>query len=499
MKIEQLKNSGLLVLSNSLINVGNFLKQVVMAWFLGVAQEIDIFLLAQIIPTIIQAMIGGGAGEISVIKGNYRGDNHKLFITIFIFICLLFVLLLGALYYSSINLIAPFYKLDSENMELFRFLSIIFILNMLPGTFTSILRPHLYSKGLYKFFTYSSVISQFAGLLFIVLTVKRLGILSFAYGIILTNIINAVWFSLKAGLVPGSMFRVRNWKNEVNALYVLFKKVFSVSLQTLIKHLATFWERTLSVRFLSGGYLSSLNYAKNLTNLPNTIILSSVLTTSYIEQVKIFKRSFREFSDYTSRTLGLIVNVGFLLQMVMLILAPLIIVVLFRRGRFDNEAVTSTLLIFNILTIGFLPQLLIAYFSRSMYILGKYKSLLLANFSTLLLQASLMTLFIRSFSNTIPMALLAGNLFIVLLLFGYVKREIKIISWLSFLVRILVITVSSIFMYYVHSKTISYYINKSNLEICLIYLPVIIILSLAIYFVMTKTRFGYSLLEKIKS
>ena len=84
MQKDQVKNSGLLIVSNLFISLTNFLKQVIMAYFLGVSSQIDILLLAQIVPTILQAMIGGGAGEILVIKRNKVISNEGFFEAVYV-------------------------------------------------------------------------------------------------------------------------------------------------------------------------------------------------------------------------------------------------------------------------------------------------------------------------------------------------------------------------------------------------------------------------------
>jgi len=498
MKLEQLKNSGLIVLSNLLINLTSFLRQVILAWFLGVSAQIDILLIAQIVPAIIQAMIGGGAGEISVIKGGDRPKQKGSFIAIFIFICLLLVSVLGVIYYLSLDSLVFLFKLKPESYELFRKLSLVFILNMIPGTFTSILRPHLYSKGFYKFFTYSSVISQFSGVIFILITLKMFGIYAFAFSMVLANTLNAIWFSFRAGISYKKVLYVEEWKVEIYHLMVLLKRVFSVSLMTIFNYLGTFWERTLSVRYLSGGYLSSLNYSKTLSDLPSSVLLSSVLTTSYIEQVKLYKEDYGQFTHYTKNTLSIIIYLGLTCQIILLGVAPLIIILLFRRGNFNNKAVESTLVIFNILTVGFLPKLLYGYFSRTMYILGEYRKLLMASFVRLILQVSIMIAFISNFSNTIPFAILAGNLFIAVLLYYLVGKKLEIKNWYKFPVQIFIISIVSLLMYRVHTLTLHYYVDKTTIQIMLIYLPIIFVVAALLLLYLIKTPGGKSMYIRIK-
>lgn len=498
MKLDQLKNSGLIIISNLMINLSNFLRQIVLAWFLGISDQIDVLLVAQIVPSIIQSMIGGGAGETSVIKGGDRSRDNNSFMAIFISVCLLLVLCLGCIYFLFIDSFLDLFKLSAERMVLFNNLSVIYIINMVPGTFTSILRPHLYAKGFYKFFTYSSVLSQLAGLIFLLLTLKVWGIYSFALSIILANTLNAIWFSYKAKINYTDVAHIEIWRSEYNDLKKLMKRVFSISIQTIMNHLGTFWERTLSVRFLSGGYLSSLNYSKNLSDLPSTILLSSVLTTSYIEQVRLYKLGFKQFSEFTISTLKTIIGLGLVFQLLLLIFAPLIIIVLFRRGNFDNTAVEATLVIFNILTVSFLPKLIYGYFARTMYILGHYRMLLLAGFLRLLLQVGIMVFFITKIDQAIPFAILSGNIFIVVLLYYMIGPKLQISNWYFFPLQISGIVIVSLMMYRIHSLTLKYYIGKTTFEVLQIYLPIILICSAVLVFLASRTTIGKEIIYKIR-
>ena len=282
-------------------------------------------------------------------------------------------------------------------------------------------------------------------------------------------------------------------------LAALIKRVYSLSLQTLINHFATFWERSLSVKYLNPGYLSSLNYAKTLTELPNSVLLSSVLTTSYIEQVKLYKTDREEFSKYTGDTLALLLKTGFLFQVLMLLLAPVLIILVFRRGMFDNVAVQSCLIIFNILTVGFLPRLIMSFLTRTMYILGEYKKLLLAVFLKFVIQVSIMAAFITMTKNTIPFAIVAGFMFISVLLFVYVRRSINLNSIRRFIGMLVIISIVSTGLLLLHSFTINLYIEKTNLQVFLLYVPLIIISAVVFIIFLSKNGMNPGFAKKIKS
>ena len=495
----QIRNSGILVISNLVINATGFLRQLLMAWLLGISAQVDLLLLAMVVPAIIQSMIGGGAGEILVIKREKEGLREGSFEALFIVACLVPVMLLGAMYYLSIGLVEPFFEIEAVNTVLFRELSLIFIASMLPGTFISVLRPHLYSKGLYGFYGVSAVVSQLAGIVLIVLTVNRSGIHAFAWSYLFANLLNAVWLSFRSGLHVPHIINLSVWKNEAGHLMSMMRKVFSLSLQTFLNHFATFWERSLSVKYLTAGYLSSLNYSKTLTELPNTVLLSSVLTTSYIKQAELHKSDPGKFTRYTSDTLALLIRAGFLFQMIMLLLAPVIIITVFRRGRFGNEAVQTCLVIFNILMTGLLPQLIMSFLTRTMYILGEYRRLLLAVFLKFLIQAGLMVSFVTLAGNAIPLALVTGLVFTALLLYVWVGRKTKLPSPGYFAARLLIVSAISAAFVIIHSITIGLYIDRSNGEILVWSLPAIILSGIVTLIFMSRNGIEPAFVTRIRS
>ena len=81
MKINQLKNAGLLFFAQFLIKGSNFIKQIVLAYFLGVSEFIDLFLIAQIIPNIAGSMFSGGTGEVILTVQTEDETENKKFNT----------------------------------------------------------------------------------------------------------------------------------------------------------------------------------------------------------------------------------------------------------------------------------------------------------------------------------------------------------------------------------------------------------------------------------
>ena len=466
-----IRNSGYLVFTNLVINAAGFLRQVIMAWFLGASSEVDLLLLAMIVPAILQAMIGGGAGEILVIRKQSAGEIKSSFETLFIITCLVPVLVAGVIYYLSLGHLAGYYEIDSTDTILFRNLSVLYILSMIPGTFVSILRPMLLLKGLYRVFNTSTMVWQVAGLALILLLVKSYGIYAFALSFLAMNLINAAWFSLRSDIKLLRVFSFSAWKREALEMGLMMKRVANLGIQTLLNRFATFWERSLSVKYLTPGFLSSMNYARTLSELPNSVLISSVLTTSYIEQANLKKTDPGEFSKFTIKSLDVLVKGGFALQLLMLLLAPFIVILVFRRGQFDNDAAYTTLLIFNVFTLGFLPRLVMNFFSRTMYILEEYRRLLLSIFLKFMVHFLLMISLVRFSGYIIPVAAVTGYIFLSIWLYRIIGGKIGLPGIKRFVLKLFAMTIVSAAILRGHLLIFDYLIEKSNRELFMAALP----------------------------
>jgi hypothetical protein len=134
-----------------------------------------------------------------------------------------------------------------------------------------------------------------------------------------------------------------------------------------------------------------------------------------------------------------------------------------------------------------------------MYILGEYKKLLLAVFLKFVIQVSIMAAFITMTKNTIPFAIVAGFMFISVLLFVYVRRSINLTSIRRFIGMLVIISIVSTGLLLLHSFTINFYIEKTNLQVFLLYVPLIIISAVVFMIFLRKNGLNPGFVKKIKS
>lgn len=484
---KQIKNVGVLFAGQILIKGSSFIKQLLLAFYLGVSGQVDLLIVSQMIPSILSSMIAGGAGEILVTnqkKGKRYDDN---FVVLFIFSIAILTIITGIIYLVCLPLVCDLFKIHLAQKSLFWSISIIVILARIPAAFVSSLQHLLFAKDKYKFFTISSLFAEISGILTIVLLYNSAGVLAFAYGLFVTPFVNALFFIYAHKLNVLVIFKKEVWKTQKDELIAILKKTFSLSLQTLVNQLSTFWERTLSKRYLSEGFLSAMNYSKSLTELPKMALLSSVLTTTYIEQVNKKTEDESEYLKYTNKMEKFLSEISLIFQTLSILFGPFILILFFKRGAFDELAVVRTFSIYQVLSIGFLPGLMLNFLSRTMYIESEYKKLFYIILAKFLLEILIMIGFIGISSYAIPAALVLGKFFTSIAIFIILIRKHKEIFNIPAFIKInILLIVLSVSIGIANNYIIAYLLPKSIWEIIAIYTPLITVSGVAIFYYLNR-------------
>lgn len=473
MRSSQLKQTGILFIGQLLIKISGFIKQLLLAFFLGISADVDLISIVQIIPTIIAGMIAGGAGEILVTQRSKDDYHNSVFTTYFISIVVGLTIAIGTVYALCLPFAADLFHIPTQKMALFQGMSLLIIASKVPSAFVSGLQHLLYAKGKYNFFVLSTLIAEIAGIITIVLLVDSQGILAFAYGMMITPTVNALLFVYAHQLKFGVLFLKKEWLSVKTEIFEIFRKIFSLSLQTLITHLSTFWERTLSLRYLPEGFLSALNYSKSVTELPRMAVLSSVLTTTYIEQTHQKAESEDAFKSYSNKMEMFLSEVAFMFQMGSILFGPLLIILIFKRGAFHSGDVIDTFELFQYLSIGFVPGLMMSFLSRTMYIEGLYKQLFNVTFIKFLLEVGIMTIGISYSMYAIPLALVVSKFFGSITLFSILElKKPGIFNRVAFVRLYAVLLILSIGISFLNHYFIHTIVNKTIFELFLIYVPI---------------------------
>jgi len=422
--MSQIKGTLLLFVTQLVLKGSTFIKQLLLAFFLGISKDLDLMLVAQLVPTIISAILAGGAGEIMAI--NYRRDNswnvHLLAISTFLLVVITMVA--NLIYLMSLPLMADFLNVKSENWQLFMALSICVVIAKVPAAITSSLQQFVYVRNKYQASMWVSVISELLGILYILLNAGDDGVMSFAIGLIISSVVNAMGYLYLIRINIWIIGYGRVWRIYSSRLKDTFLKIGMLGFQTGITHLSVFAERSIGFRYLSAGYVGAMNYAKSVTELPRLLLLSSILTTTYARQIKLKSEDENEYFGYTRKMSDLIGTLAMIAQCFSILFAPFILIIIYQRGAFTSDDIKLTLDIYQILTLGFVPGLMFGFLSRIMLIEGQNKFMLRFIIIKTIVELLLMYLFVFHTNQGIPVAITIGKFVIVALIIVFLRRRL---------------------------------------------------------------------------
>lgn len=395
-------------------------------------------------------------------------------------------ILLSLVYLLFSPLFLSFFELGAERIHLFMNMTIFILLSKIPGAIVSSLQYLVFLKDKYNYFILASLISELAGLTFIFLFIEPHGIITFPIAILITSLINALFFIFVIDLNIRALIRMVAWKSNKDHLIILIRQTSTLGLKTLITYLSQFWERILSFKFMTTGYLSALNYSKKLTEYPKMIMLSSLLTTSYIEQIKR-REDHKSYIGYTNSIQKIIGEISFVFQIAGILFGPFILIFIFNRGAFDDNAVELTLALYQLLSIGFLPGILLNFLSRTMFIEQEYKKLLYLSVVRFSVEVLIMSFLLNFTIYSIPIALVAGKFIISIILFIILnKKNPGIFNKKHFAFTYTSILIISAILIILNNYFLPQLLSISKDDLLFIYLPIILIYGVIVFFIFRK-------------
>jgi putative peptidoglycan lipid II flippase len=498
MNVTQIKNSSLLFAGNILIKLSNFTRQLLLAYFVGVSEYVDVLIISQLIPALILGVVGGLAGEIIVATAGKNNGINSRFVGYYSFILLIVSGILVIPYIIGIPLWMDLLDVKAQSFETYKKLSIIFALNIFPGILVSVMQPLVYLKGKYKEFIYVTLMSELTGVITILFLVGEMGIMAFAVGAVIVSVVNSISYLILVKIDLSQIFNYRGWLRERSELIKLFKQHFLLTGNGVIGYLSNIIERSFSIKYLQTGYLSSLNYSKTLFLLPNSILLSSIITTTYMEQVKRYSDGLEELSVYTQKMFRIISLLASIFQVILILFAPLILIIFFRRGKFDNSDVESTLIIFEILTLGFTSVVINDFFTRTLYIFSSFKSLLMISAINVFSQLILLSCLVKQVPQIVPITIVLGYFTGTFILFKIANKHLKQkADWALFLKRQIAVILISFGAILLNSLLLPYYLERSNFELFIFSVPLGLLVAFTILLVFKKNGFMLILTERI--
>jgi peptidoglycan biosynthesis protein MviN/MurJ (putative lipid II flippase) len=205
-------------------------------------------------------------------------------------------------------------------------------------------------------------------------------------------------------------------------------------------------------------------------------MLSSAMTTTYAEQVNRKNSAIESYISYTKKMFGLFTEASAFVQILSLIFGPFILIVILNHGAFDDDAVLTTFGIYQLISLSFIPSLMMGFLSRTMYIEGKFKQLSIIILFKFLIEITIMLVFINSFSLAIPLAIVIGRWFVMLVIFEMLIRHNNQMLNRSKLFKILLAALPlSIAIYSINNSIIAELIKLDTELIVWYYLPFVVL------------------------
>tara|TARA_Y100001933_G_scaffold97542_1_gene98192 strand:- start:915 stop:2252 length:1338 start_codon:yes stop_codon:yes gene_type:complete len=440
-------------------------------------------------------MIAGGAGETLISYRKKTANIQENITPLFIALVIISTILLCSLYLSFSSLFLSFFELNAQRINLFISMTTLIVLSKIPGAIVSGLQYLVFMKDKYNYFIIASLVSESAGVLLIALFIESYGIIIFPAAALCTATINALFFVFVINLNIKAVFKKEEWKSNKQDLKTLVKQTITLSVQTLITYLSQFWERIISIKFMTPGYLSALNYSKKFTEYPKMIMLSSLLTTSYVEQIK--RRDDRnQFIGYTNSMQKIISEISLVFQVAGILFGPFLLVYVFNRGAFDDNAVVLTLALYQLLSVGFLPGILLNFLSRTMFVEQEYRKLLYITIIRFTVEVVIMTSLIKYTIYSIPIALVASKFIVSIIIFRILnKKNPGIFNTNHFTLTYLSILIISFLIIFLNNYFLPQLLALPKDSLLLIYLPMLILYGLIVLLIF-KRRYA-NLLKKL--
>jgi peptidoglycan biosynthesis protein MviN/MurJ (putative lipid II flippase) len=216
-------------------------------------------------------------------------------------------------------------------------------------------------------------------------------------------------------------------------------------------------------------------------------LLSSILTTTYIEQINKKKEDDNEYLKYTNKMEKFLSEISLIFQILSIFFGPFILILFFKRGAFDELAVIKTFAIYQILSIGFLPGLMMNFLSRTMYIEAELKKLFYVILAKFILEITIMISFISLSTFAIPVAIVLGKFFSNITIFIILLRKHKEIFNVSAFIKInILLLILSITIGITNNYLITILIPKSIWELISIYAPLFILFAFATFYYLSS-------------
>ena len=161
---------------------------------------------------------------------------------------------------------------------------------------------------------------------------------------------------------------------------------------------------------------------------------------------------------------------------------------IFNRGAFDDNAVELTLALYQLLSVGFLPGILLNFLSRTMFIEQEYRKLLYISVVRFTVEVVLMSILLKFTIYSIPIALVASKFIVSILLFILLnKKNPGIFSKKHFVLTYTSILIISFILIIMNNYFLPQLLSYTKDDLLFIYLPMIFAYGVIVFLIFRRS------------
>lgn len=354
-----------------------FFREVLIASFYGANSQMDAYFLAHSMPSMIFPAVCNSFStaflSMYVKKNSIDGEKSsgKFAFNSLVF-SLFLALILSILGWLSmpyiVVLFAPGFDESTKKLaiKLSRLIISSFIFTMSQYMFTAILN----SKKIF----YAAQISGIIYNCFIIIVTVLLGknqsveilTLTVVFGLILQNVI-LLFFIIKKGNLMRDNFVINK---DIKGILDL---AIPILLGNSIVQINNIVDKMIASNIAEGA-ISAISYSNSINSIVISIIITSLSTVLYPSLVEAFAKDEKQFNNIVHRNLRLLILVIIPISIITSIYAKDIVIVLYGRGNFSEDAVLLTTDALFFYSFGYIFMAVREIIIRAFYAMGDSKT-----------------------------------------------------------------------------------------------------------------------------
>ncbi|MTI83753.1 MAG: murein biosynthesis integral membrane protein MurJ [Firmicutes bacterium] len=320
-----------------------FIREQVVAAYLGATPQSDAYVVAATIPFILSYIIGTAAGNsfLPVYTGRLGDkDANRLASTVFVIFGGAVVLIcVGGFLFAPylVDLLAPGFAADVRS------LAVVLTKIMLPGlAFLTLGYVVKAALNAHRQFTVPAAAPALQNIVFIILLLffAQKGAVGLAWSMLAGTVV----FYLVQRIVAGNYGIT--WRPQLDFKDPDVRRVMVLAVPVILTTLGTkgyiFLDRWLGSQ-LSGGSIAALNFADRIRELPYGLFVAAVSTVLFPTLASAAsKQDMQSLRKNTAMGLRMVAMLGFPAAVLLSLLDRPVVRLLFERGAFDAVATTAT-------------------------------------------------------------------------------------------------------------------------------------------------------------